>query len=396
LSSNAESLASPVSPPAVPAVRLRRILRGLVVPALALFSGLVAGAIVIALSNPDFWTYLRSDPARSLGSGVHLALQAYSALWQSSLGGPRDWSETLVQATPLMFVGLAVALSFRAGFFNVGAQGQFILGTIFAVPVGASFASLPAVIHIPLTLLAGFVGGALWGIIPGFLKARMGANEVITTLMLNFVALNLIAYVLTTPLWQRPGRFDPISKLMAPSAQLPHLSGYRVHIGIILALLAAYGVWWLLFRSTFGFELRAVGTNASAAAYAGMSVGRTYLLVTAIAGGLAGIAGTVNLLGVLFTSTSTDSGTYGFDAITVALLGRMSPVGVVLAALLLGGLRAGSIGMQAATSVDSDVVLIIQAIIIAFMMSPFLVREIYRIRASSNEPIETFSKGWSA
>jgi general nucleoside transport system permease protein len=240
------------------------------------------------------------------------------------------------------------------------------------------------------------VGGALWGIIPGFLKARMGANEVITTLMLNFVALNLIAYVLTTPLWQRPGRFDPISKLMAPSAQLPHLSGYRVHIGIILALLAAYGVWWLLFRSTFGFELRAVGTNASAAAYAGMSVGRTYLLVTAIAGGLAGIAGTVNLLGVLFTSTSTDSGTYGFDAITVALLGRMSPVGVVLAALLLGGLRAGSIGMQAATSVDSDVVLIIQAIIIAFMMSPFLVREIYRIRASSNEPIETFSKGWSA
>jgi ABC-type uncharacterized transport system permease subunit len=230
------------------------------------------------------------------------------------------------------------------------------------------------------------------------LKARTGAHEVITTIMLNYVSYYLLDYALRSDAFLRPGRADPISKPVAESARLPELSfgDLKVHAGIILALLAAWGVWWLLGRSTVGFRMRAVGANPAAARYAGMSVGATYILVMFLAGGLAGLAGATNIMGrPQFSLTGGYYNFLGFDGIAVALLGRANPVGVVGAALLFGILRAGSTGMQAETSTPVDIIVVIQALIIMFVAAPTLVRAIYRVRAGRTaEP--AFTTNWGA
>jgi ABC-type uncharacterized transport system permease subunit len=380
---------------------LQRRLRPLKVPLLALVAALACGAIVIVFTNPETlraWASFGRNPGAALEMSWQLVYDAYFALFKGALGSPNSISETIVTATPLMFAGLAVALAFRAGMFNIGAEGQLLAGAMAAAFVGFTFADLPAVVLLPFAVLAGFVGGAAWGFIPGLLKARTGAHEVITTIMLNFVALYLTDYLLTTETFLRPGREDPISKTVGENAQLPLLAGsnYRIHFGIILAVAAALGIWWLLFRSTVGFEFRAVGANPSAGAYAGMSVGGVYILAMTLAGGLSGLGGTSAVLGVYGSVFPGFSSGIGFDAIALALLGRSHPAGVVAAALLFGLLRQGGNLMQAASDTPIDIIVVIQALIIAFMAAPALVREIFRMRADRTVETDAFTKSWAA
>ena len=377
-----------------------RIRRAVVVPALALFLGLFFGAVLMVFTDPDTlneWASFFNDPIGALQASWDLVYSAYSALLRSSLGSPEAISETIVAATPLIFGGLSVALAFKAGLFNIGAEGQLLVGAMTASYVGFKLTGLPAAIHLPLTVIAGFLGGMLWGFIPGILKAKTGAHEVIITIMLNYIAIRFVDYLLATEPIRRTGRSDPISKAVENSARLPKLGGgdLRVHAGILLALAAAWAVWWLLFRSTIGFRFRAVGANPHAAAYAGMGVGATYVAAMCLAGGLAGLAGTAQLLGVQYSVFPGFSSGYGFDAIAIALLGRTHPFGVVAAAFLFGIMRAGAIGMQAATAVPVDIIVVIQALIICFMAAPALVRGIFRIKAGKTTDTDTFAKSWA-
>lgn len=356
---------------------------GLVIPLLAVFTALVVGAGIVMLAGV------------SLGE----TLAAYQALLVGSVGSVKAISETLTAATPLILAGLSVALAFRAGLFNIGGEGQMLIGGMFGVLVGFSLTGLPIFVHLPLAVAAGIVGGAIWGFIPGFLKARTGAHEVIVTIMLNFIALRLVDFLLKTDLFQREGRNDPISKNVQSSAALPQLLGWldpalRVHLGLILALVAAGFIQWLLFRTTTGFEFRAVGANPNAARYAGMSISKVYILVMVIAGGLAGMAGTGQVLGVLDRASPGFAAGVGFDGIAVALLGRSNPWGVVAAAVLFGGLRAGGQQMQATAGVGIDLIAVIQGLIIIFVAAPALITAIYRLKAPA---VSTqISKGWAS
>lgn len=381
-----------------PEARTSWVRDAVLLPLLALISALIIGGIVMVFTDPETlraWASFGYDPINALRSSWDLVFAAYRGLFTGAFGSPSAMSSTLVEATPLLLAGLSVALAFRAGLFNIGAEGQIIIGTLLAGLAAFSFDGLPLLIHLPLALLAGFIGGALWGFVPGFLKARTGAHEVIVTIMLNNVALYLNGFMLKTTLYQRTGRTDPISKPAAQSAQLPHLGDYDLNLGFVLALLCAFGVWYLLFKTTVGFRFRAVGANPHAATYAGMSVGGTYILAMMLAGGLAGLAGTANLLGVQLSVIPNSPG-YGFDAIALALLGRTHPFGVVMAALLFGALRAGARGMQAATSIPVDIIVVIQALIIVFVAAPALVRAIYRLRARRVAGADTLAKSWAS
>jgi simple sugar transport system permease protein len=393
-----------------------RALRGVLLPALALLTAFIVGAFVIVLTDFELLALWGSDPLAAIGASWSDVLATYGALLRGSLGDPGqifpallsfDWeeirptllplSETIISATPLILTGLSVALAFRVGLFNIGAEGQLYIGALFAVIVGFSLVGIPWFVHLPLAIGAGFLGGALWGFIPGLLKARTGAHEVIVTIMLNFVAYNLIGWSLRTALVQREGRSDAISKIVEPTAALvPIVQGLRANWGILVALLAALAVWWLVFRSTKGFEFRAVGFNPRAARYAGMSISWSTVLSMIIAGGLAGLAGAAVILGGSRTLSPGFSPGYGFDGIVVALVGNTRPLGVVLAALLFGALRAGATPMQSATGTPLDLVVIIQALVIMFMAAPGLVRAIYRIRAERTTGTEVFAKGWGS
>ncbi len=389
---------APLTPGTSMAVRFAAYGRTALFTVLAIVTALLLGALVIIFSDPDAlgaWSSFFSDPGEALSTSWQVAFDSYEALFDSSFGEFDAINRTLVEATPLLFGGLSVALAFRAGLFNIGGAGQVMVGASAAAWAGLTL-DLPAVIHLPVALLAGFAGGMLWGGIAGFLKARTGAHEVITTIMLNFIALRFLDYLLTTDRFQRPGRNDPLSRPMAESARLPELPGpVPAHLGLLLALAATFGVWWLLERSTIGFRMRAVGTNPDAARTAGMSVGATYVLAMALAGGLAGLAGTSNLLGR--PSFSLSGGFYesiGFDAIALALVGRSKPGGVLGAAVLFGALRSGSTGMQAATQTPVDIIVVIQALIILFVAAPRIVEAIWRVRARELTDAPQFTSGW--
>ncbi len=391
-------------------------LSGILLPALALLTAFIVGAIILIATDFELLGLWTSDPASAVGASWNAVTDTYGALLRGSIGDPGrligallalDWdgvrsafgplSETIVSTTPLIFTGLSVALAFRVGLFNIGAEGQLYLGGLTAVIVGFSLVGLPWFVHLPLAILAGFAGGALWGAIPGILKARTGAHEVIVTIMLNFVAYNLINWSLRTALVQREGRSDPISKIVQESAVIPSLiNGLRANWGIVLALAATLAVWWLLFRSTKGFEFRAVGFNPRAARYAGISIAWSTVMSMMIAGGLAGLAGTVVILGGSGSLSPGFSPGYGFDGIVVALVGANRPLGVVAAAFLFGALRAGATPMQAATGTPIDIVVVIQALVIMFIAAPALVRAIYRIRAERQMSAEVFAKGWGS
>ena len=357
----------------------------LVIPLLAVLTALVVGMFFILFTE-----------------GANAILPAYGALFSGAFVGWSSISETLLLSTPLILAGLSVAIGFRAGLFNIGAEGQMTIGGLTAVIVGFSVEGIPGIIHLPLALIAGFLGGALWGFIPGFLRAKTGAHEVITTIMLNFIAFRTMDYILKLPAIQPEGRFDPISKNVLESARFPRIlgwlpvdgaSGLRLHLGFLVAIAVAFVVYWVLFKSTIGFEFRAVGANPHAAKYGGMSVAGAIILVMAFAGGLAGLAGSNETLGVLGRAAPGFTSQIGFDAIALALLGRSHPAGVVLSAILFGALRAGGRTMQVQSEVGIDLIVIVQALIIIFIAAPELVRAIYRVRGGKETG--QLTRGWS-
>lgn len=368
----------------------------ILIPGLAVLTALLIGGLIIALTDIDTLAVWGDDPGEALRLTLSGIGNAYKALFVGSLGSPRAWTETLYAAAPLILAGLAVAVGFQAGLFNIGVNGQMHIGGMAALWVGFSV-SLPAIIHIPLAIVAAIIGGAIWAGIAGLLKARTGAHEVITTIMLNFIALFLVDFLLKTSVFQAPGRNDPLSRPVNTSAQFPTLGSYRLNIGLLVALAAVAFVWWLMYRSTIGFEFRAVGFNPHGGRYAGMNVAWIYVGVMAISGGLAGIAGTTQILGLEpYRGISGFAGTIGFDAIALALLGRSNPIGVLFAGLLFGALRAGGREMQGAAGIPVDLVLVLQALVIVLIAAPELVRAIYRIKAPEEEAKPTISTGWGA
>ncbi|SRR6266567_1079349 len=342
-----------------------RALYALIVPLLAVLTALLLGAVIIVVTGGD-------------------AARAYQGLWEGSLGRPRSISDTLVRATPYIFAGLAVALAFKGGLFNIGAEGQIIVGSLASAFVGYALQGVPFPIHLILAILSGMLAGALWGAIPGFLKAATGAHEVIVTIMLNYVAINVASYLLGGPMKDKnPAVAIAETPPILDSAHLPPLLAdpqYRVHWGFVLALLAAVGVWWLLQKTTIGFEIRTVGANPYAARYAGIFVGRTTVILMALSGGLAGLAGAMDVVGLNFYYAAGFSAGYGFDSIAVALLGRSDPFGVIASALLFGGLAAGSARMQFLSQIPIDIIHLVQALVLIFVAAPALIRWIYRLR----------------
>ena len=356
---------------------------------------------------------------RAAGFGAALDLAgnsarvAYGAMLEGSLGNPGEIVaalssgnraallaafnpilESLVTSTPFIFTGLAVAVGLRGGLFNVGVEGQLFIGAIFGTYIGYALTGLPWFIHFPLALGAAMLGGALWALIPALLKAKFGAHEVINTIMMNYIAFFLSAWLLIGPM-TRPGDSQPVSPFVEASAQLPRLFEHpaRLHLGFIIALLAALFLWWFLFKSVFGFEVRSVGANRFAARYAGMNITRNIVLTMCLSGALAGLAGANEVLGVNFALTTAVSPGYGFDGIALALLGGSHPFGVVLSALLFGTLRSGGTRMQLVAQIPIDLIAVIQALVMFLIAAPAIIRALYHIRTRRAQALQ-LTTGW--
>ena len=448
---------------------LLRLLGRLSMPALALLTAFVLGGIVIWITSGDLQT----------------VSQAYEGLVRGAFFKQRGFSESLVATIPYVMLSLAVAVGFKTGLFNIGVEGQFTIGAICAAWAGQAVQGLPAIVHLPVALLAGAIGGAIWAAIPGYLKARTGAHEVINTIMMNYVAFRLTEFLVSGPirdnvasavqtprissaaeLWTLadvPARLqDPLNALLAalvmaftaliiaretrsllyersgarsaraarntnpsrgvltryPSLVIAAVVGIvsfiglplltrlwwpfqdpydRLHIGIVMAVLAAVVVWWLLWKTTLGFELRTVGANPGAAKYAGVSITRNIMLAMAISGALAGLAGTVEVLCVsicrclpLFFSSG-----YGFDSIAIALLARNDPFGILASAFLFGAMRNGADLMELNSGVSKYVISVIQALVLLFVAAPAVVRWMYRIKVERKlEEEAPLTRGW--
>jgi simple sugar transport system permease protein len=359
---------------------LRSALDAMLIPFLAILTAVILGGIIIAS--------VRGNP-----------FLAYFGLIQGSFGSTRALSETAVWATPYIFAGLAVALAFKGGLFNIGAEGQLAIGAVMAALVGYALpeslgVNIPLIIHLPLAVLAGMAGGAFWAAIVGFLKAYTGGHEVINTIMMNYIALNTISFLLNGPMKDRdPNNVIARTPLIAESARMPEIfAGLRVHWGFVLALLIAFGVWWMLNKSTLGFEIRTVGLNPDAAKYAGINVKRTIILTMALSGMLAGLAGAVEVTGLNYRHELGFSIGYGFDAIAIALLGRSHPLGVVLAAILFAAMRNGATRMQFLTQMPVDLISMLQALILLFVAADAIVRYVYRVKARGERVVLT--RGW--
>jgi ABC-type uncharacterized transport system permease subunit len=434
-------------------------------PLVAVASAFLIGAIVIWITS-----FLIS---KNFVDSLWTVWLALSGLIRGAFFKQRGFSETLVATTPYIFLALGVALGFKSGLFNIGVEGQFYIGAISAVYVGFVLPGLPAIIHLPLVLLAGAVGGAIWAGIPGYLKARFGAHEVITTIMMNYVAFRLVEYLISGPIkdpnstatqtpptkvaaqlwafWEIPQRLrDPLNALLVailialiayvfgrwwfnqPSWQnrlgslhqkrlaniifagavgvvifvavplltrlwWPFTDQYdRLHIGIILAILMAYVVYWLLWKTTLGFELRMVGSNPNAARYAGVNITRNIVVAMALSGALAGIAGAIEVLGVstcrcmqLFFSSG-----YGFDSIAIALLAKNNPFGIIFSSLLFGAMRNGADFMELNSGVSKYIISLIQALLLLFVAAPSIIRGIYRMKAAKHEEEMVEARGW--
>lgn len=363
---------------------------------LAVVLAVAVGSLMIALTNQDTRDtvpYFFSRPG-DFFSAAYTAIQgAYTSLFQGSLyntrvegfeGRIRPLTETLKFAAPLIAAGLGVGFAFRAALFNIGGRGQMLLAGAAAGWVGFKL-DLPLIVHLPLAIVVGMVAGALWAGIAGVLKARTGAHEVIVTIMLNYVGFYLVFFALTRPgLLQAPSSANPKSLPMRESATMPKLLGeqFNLHLGFLLALVAVAVVWWLLNRSALGFRVRAVGLNPTAARAAGIDVGRTYTVVMLISGSLLGLAGANQVLGTVTSGVVVDlDAGIGFDAITVALLGRSRPLGILAAGLLFGALKAGGFAMQASQDIPVDIVLVVQSLIVLFIAAPPLIRAIFRLPA---------------
>ena len=367
---------------------MKRIFNALLIPILSLIAALITGALVMF--------FFGDNP-----------ISAYQGLFLGAFGDARAWSRTLLKVTPLILTGLSVAVAFKAGLFNIGASGQFIVGTICSVAIGVHFEGLPMVIHLPLAILFGIIGGAIWGAIPGLLKVTTGAHEVIVTIMLNYIAALFAGWTVYAggamgqtpgPLWDPTA--GPISETadVLASAQLPMITE-RIHFGVILAPLVALLIWWIIYKTTRGFEIRTVGQNIRAARYAGIAVNWTIVGTMALSGALAGLAGTIETLGLNHKFAPEFSGAVGFDGITVALLGQTHPIGVMLAAFMFGALDSGASKMQFESGVSADIIQVIQALVLIFVAAPMLVRGIFWLRRKGDADGDTFeqptfSAGW--
>jgi general nucleoside transport system permease protein len=364
-----------------PLLRVRDVA---LLPAIAIALALVFGAVLMILSSPLIGGF---DPT--------LPLTAYQALAVGAFGSENALVNTLVNATPLVLAGLAVGIGFKGGLFNIGAYGQFLVGALSASAAAIAMNHQPAVLAIPVSLLAGMAGGLVWGFIPGFLKGFTGAHEVVTTIMLNFVAIHLVSYVIGGPLRGTGpevtfGRTDAFV-----AASLPDIIGRNGHLGLLLAAVAVPLAWWLLFRSTVGFEIRTVGASPDAARYAGMHPRWITILTMSICGLLAGLAGAGEILGEVGYMPASYGTTVGFDAIAVALLGRAHPVGILFAGLLFGAMQAGAGLMQVQAGIPAQMVSVLQAVILFFLAAELLVRRVLRVRTAGtgvSDELQTVSR----
>lgn len=369
------------------------------VAVLAVLIAVVVGSLMIVVTNEEVRTasgYFMARPSDTFQAAWDAINGAYTALFRGAVYNNqvdtfdaqiRPLTETLKYTGPLVLAGLGVGLAFRAGMFNIGGRGQMLLAGGAAGWFAVS-TDLPKALHLPLAIIVGALAGALWAGIAGLLKARTGAHEVITTIMLNYVGYYLVFYALSTQGWlQAPGSANPKSEPMPDSVILPKLLGdkFNLHAGFLLALVAVAFTWWLLNKSAMGFRFRAVGENPSAAEASGIDVGRTYVYVMMIAGGLVGLAGVNQALGTVTSGVTVglDAG-IGFDAITVALLGRSRPLGILAAGLLFGALKAGSFSMAAAEGIPNEIILVVQSLIVLFIAAPPLVRAIFRLPKEAN------------
>ncbi|WP_226034888.1 ABC transporter permease [Aquibacillus saliphilus] len=329
----------------------------ILVPVISVLLGLLAGAIIM------------------LSFGYN-PISGYIALWNGAFGDWYFFGETIRQVTPYIFTGLAVAFAFRSGLFNIGAEGQVLVGWLAAVWIGTTV-DAPMFIHLPLAILAAFLAGAFWGFIPGILKAKLGVHEVIVTIMLNYIALYSTNAIIRSVLTDREDTTDKISESASLSADwIMQLTAYsRMHYGILLALLVAVLIWFLIDKTTLGYEIRSVGYNQHASRYAGMNVGKNIIFAMVISGGIAGLGGAMEGLGT-FGYMPAHSGftNIGFDGIAVALLGGNTALGVVIAAFLFGTLKIGALNMPTGAGVPSELVEIVIALIIFFVASSFVIR----------------------
>lgn len=359
---------------------LRSALDAMLIPMLAILTAVILGGIIIAV--------VRGNP-----------FLAYYGLIDGSFGSAKALSETAVWATPYIFGGLAVALAFKGGLFNIGAEGQLALGATFSALIGYALPlwlgfDIPAIIHLPLAVMVGMAAGMIWAGIVGFLKAYTGGHEVINSIMMNYIALNTISFLLNGPM-KDPSPTNVIARtpLIAEGARMPAIfDGLRIHWGFVLALVGAYLVWWMLNKTTLGFEIRTVGANPDAAKYAGINVKRTIILTMALSGMLAGLAGAIEVTGLNYRHELGFSIGYGFDAIAIALLGKSHPLGVVLASILFAAMRNGATRMQFLTQMPVDLISMLQALILLFVAADAIVRYIYRVKAQGERVVLT--RGW--
>jgi len=381
---------------------------------LAIVTGLLLGGLLVAITSEEVYQAFDLSFWEGIKSAAGAAWSTYEALFSGSVGNPskiidalrsgesaairrafNPFFESLVASTPYIFAGLAVALGFRVGLFNIGAEGQIFIGAATTVTAAIFLKGLPAIIHVPISLLAGFVGGGLWGFIPGWLKAKTGGHEVINTIMMNYIAFRLSEFLLRGPL-KNPEGFTPVSAKIQDSAKLYRLFGspIRFHIGFFIALFVAFLVYVFLFKTTWGYTLRTVGSNPRAAKYAGMNIVRSTVLAMFLSGGLAGLAGANEVLGVNHNLAVAFSSGYGFDAIALALLGKSNPVGVVLSAILFGFLRNGAIQMQLSAGIPIDIISVLQAFILVFIAAPAIIRTIYRLKEPDLDIDAVTLHGW--
>lgn len=394
------------------------LLRPLSSPLLALFTALWMGGIVMIL--PAIFTFFFTGFSFDQAARQFFnPLQAYGWLFKGAFGNWDDWfsgnftalNQTLSLTTPYIFTTLAVAFCFKAALFNIGAEGQLKMGAVSAAAMGIMVGGLPFFIAVPLTLAAGVLGGAVWGAIPGALKALTGAHEVITTIMLNYLALVLISY-LVGPDGPLKGRLLGQSAEIGENARISTIfPGQPLHWGFFIAIAACYFFYWLLFNTPFGFEIRTVGTNPSAARYAGIKVKRILIATLGIAGAVAGMAGAFEVMAnpnTFYKYTAPLGSGYGFDSIAIALIARNNPLFVPVAALLFAALRSGASLMQlqtVTTYVDEtgrtitrqlpiELISIIQGLIVLFIAADQVLRWLYRQRADRTSEATTFSRGW--
>jgi ABC-type uncharacterized transport system permease subunit len=352
---------------------ITKVWHGIRVPLAAILLALLIGSIILMLTG--------ASPIR-----------AYVALFKGAFGNAKYFQRTLEKTTPLIFSGLAVAFAFKAGLFNIGAQGQLLLGAITAAFIGFSLKGLPAGLHIPLALIGGGLAGAFYGFIPGMLRAFTGAHEVITTIMLNYIAINITDYLADGP-WKdtSPGNVVAMTPQIEQSARIPFLG--PVPVGFLIAIVIAIVIWYILGRTNLGFEIRTVGLNPHAAKYAGMRTKLIMVLTLVISGLLAGLGGAVETQGVVYRFQPGFNAGLGFDGITIALLGRTSPLGVIPAALLIGAMKAGSNVMQFEAGVPKEILDVIQALMLFFVSADMIVRWIIRVRKEATDDV-TLTTGW--